>query len=1133
MSTPSNLYAEKVYAEHPIALWALDDAQTYISFISDTNRNVDTWTKTNCTTAPYTDVYPYSPFSSSSTTQVFFNGTGATVKLVSTANINPGTSDTFSIGFYLYSFSTKISAVRVGYQVGTSTPVLKTVSLKSDDNDATKIYDRYWHSISETFTSSASNRKIIIEFDFVTITSQSSVLINGVTAGSYSEEFNGTSLGVQYSTVPTNLYTAASYPNGNVAYAYGSDANVGYYLTSVNKTYARNSSTPMVYGSSSSTTLEPTDGMCLIVPGMGFLNDSGKHRELSFETWLRIIGKTTTTKRIFGPVASTDGLYIDGDHLVLKIDKYYGSHYLGELDRPMLVNINVGPTGARMMINGDEVIALTFDTLSINFPDKVISTKDADWIAFYSYSDAKVHIDCVAIYPYLVDTVLAKRRFVYAQGVEFPEQLNKAYLGESFVTDYAYSQFGNNYNYPDSAKWSVGIADNLADIDSTLSNVNFPKPQFYINGSTQDAFLSSQYSSGKTYLSFGSISGYLFFSDQSYFNSSTRAIYGVFNKTASGIGEPTDQTLIKIQNIVDGSYLKARLTDSKVTYVFKYQTNAEEVLHESSTITEGTNFVAGFDFESIKDVQSSTIASFLANPQNLMVYVANTEDYSETFFGRVYTVGFTSVKGWSKVSTYFDDTNGFTKDSLTPTNANTLFAINTTYSVKFKTMFDIQSMVVDIHSSGYWYDTVPLKLLAKTVAGETEGTTAYALDYIQINSDIPLPAESGGSYSTSSSTFRTFVHFQPLTTQGIVAGLTSVSAPADMVVSPSSDWATKKYEVVSGSIVKIPESLNINENMLVITVESDIAGIYYKPSFIRYLHIAGRALNKRGDNYISCKTGKKIYPYEQVSGVTVYNTISPISIGKQSMTYFYSTGQSGINIIGTPGSNDRGFELRMNENQASFFRVASIQAYTKYVRASFPTTETSIMSIQDGVARININVKSINSSNTRGVIYATRTLNGTTTDYKDLNLYINGNISKAPVLNIKEWAAIGISFLSPISFDSTKGSIKFNGNMLFDNISYYQAPEVELAASTTYRLWNDVSAEDWAFWDDSTWNALLVTTAVPKVFGVSPDLTYKAFTGTDRIIADSDIANTTMMLNNYQYKIFNTYSSNIQFVPAR
>ena len=41
MSTPSNLYAEKIYSEHPLVLWALDDKADYISLISETNRDLE------------------------------------------------------------------------------------------------------------------------------------------------------------------------------------------------------------------------------------------------------------------------------------------------------------------------------------------------------------------------------------------------------------------------------------------------------------------------------------------------------------------------------------------------------------------------------------------------------------------------------------------------------------------------------------------------------------------------------------------------------------------------------------------------------------------------------------------------------------------------------------------------------------------------------------------------------------------------------------------------------------------------------------------------------------------------------------------------------------------------------------
>ena len=38
MSSPSNLYAEKVFSEHPVALWNLDDQCDYISYVTENNR---------------------------------------------------------------------------------------------------------------------------------------------------------------------------------------------------------------------------------------------------------------------------------------------------------------------------------------------------------------------------------------------------------------------------------------------------------------------------------------------------------------------------------------------------------------------------------------------------------------------------------------------------------------------------------------------------------------------------------------------------------------------------------------------------------------------------------------------------------------------------------------------------------------------------------------------------------------------------------------------------------------------------------------------------------------------------------------------------------------------------------------
>ena len=42
MTIASNSYAEKVFSEHPIALWSLDDASDYVSLINETQREIST-----------------------------------------------------------------------------------------------------------------------------------------------------------------------------------------------------------------------------------------------------------------------------------------------------------------------------------------------------------------------------------------------------------------------------------------------------------------------------------------------------------------------------------------------------------------------------------------------------------------------------------------------------------------------------------------------------------------------------------------------------------------------------------------------------------------------------------------------------------------------------------------------------------------------------------------------------------------------------------------------------------------------------------------------------------------------------------------------------------------------------------
>jgi hypothetical protein len=65
VSTPSNLYAERVYAEQPLALWSMDENVDYISKISENQRDMEkNWEITNGVASEFSDININPPMAS-------------------------------------------------------------------------------------------------------------------------------------------------------------------------------------------------------------------------------------------------------------------------------------------------------------------------------------------------------------------------------------------------------------------------------------------------------------------------------------------------------------------------------------------------------------------------------------------------------------------------------------------------------------------------------------------------------------------------------------------------------------------------------------------------------------------------------------------------------------------------------------------------------------------------------------------------------------------------------------------------------------------------------------------------------------------------------------------------------------
>ena len=135
MSNPSNIYAEKIYSEQPTAMWSLDDTADYISFIdSESKRSVHTWEIENgsgSVGSSENEPFPNSVISS-------LNGqiNKTYIKAVSPdfAKFTDFDQDlkVFSIGGYVYSPSTYLSSVEIGFEYYDSTSgTIENVSKKT------------------------------------------------------------------------------------------------------------------------------------------------------------------------------------------------------------------------------------------------------------------------------------------------------------------------------------------------------------------------------------------------------------------------------------------------------------------------------------------------------------------------------------------------------------------------------------------------------------------------------------------------------------------------------------------------------------------------------------------------------------------------------------------------------------------------------------------------------------------------------------------------------------------------------------------------------------------------------------------------------------------------------------------
>ena len=902
-------------------------------------------------------------------------------------------------------------------------------------------------------------------------------------------------------TTPASIPLTSTYAHETKSY--GDSQFSAYYIGSSSSSLgATNYGVPLVYGAENITSIAPvtSNNPSLIVPGFGLFNQDGKAKSITLEAWVRIEARSARIpKKIIGPLSSADGLYVNGPFLTLKVEDYVASHFVGEWGRPMLIHIGISNNNAFVMINGEQVITILLDTMSINFPAKYNeSLQNQDWIGFYAYEDVSpINVDCVSIFPYRVDAEEAKIRFIWGQSVDSPEVAGTGESSLPVVMDYSFSKYANNYSYPDKYDWQNGVLDNLSSVNSALSvpNYSLPTLMFEESRTLMDWYDAQEENNTETVagdLASGElidnsvyfemnpsnwgVKTYISFPKFNIIDDTVDAVYAALKYTTR---PAVAETIFKIYNLKK-EYFRCYYSPTGTTVKYEFVSNGTLVAtFDGQDVLDNTMFGVGINIPALLNNASATsqMRSFFANKSSLQIQFCGESGFVNGYSGKVYKIGFSNAKNYDLIKTSF--TNGLVSSQLLLLDnyANyTLFGV-----------YNLGSFALDIATYAYWEDYIPLTLLAKN-SGIVNPT--YSLDFIQFNVDYPASELIASSnVSTVNEMVKTYAYFSELTKPSLTTSdLSSRSLsnlPSTKIVSPDSTWATKIYEVVDGSVIYIPPVNDFKELGLNIKFEMKIPGIFRNPVKIRNMQLSSQSLNNEDNTlktFIGSKLGRDLYPYTKPSSSFLYNnSVNPFVTYKGKTPYLYLNKTSGIQLLGSTFDGTRGIEIPFNESAKRFFLLDILQ-FGFYYDKAFSSGPQEILRIGDSSSdKYAVMVDGI-GDNTKGTVYLKDLNTVGEPVYWDVELYVNGAEDSTPSgvvadgnVFYRNWNFVSIKFNPSLSFESAVGAIRITGPFLVNNISHYQISEEEYANKVTATSWGIVLDRETNS-DTETWTETTSTT---------------------------------------------------------
>lgn len=748
-------------------------------------------------------------------------------------------------------------------------------------------------------------------------------------------------------------------------------------------------------------------------------------------------------------------------------------------------------------------------------------------------------IDSFSIFPYAVAEQVAKKRYVFGQGVQEQENIIEALNGTLSYVDFPFSGYSSTIKYPDRTKWEDGFYNNVTIDSQGISLPEYQLPEIIFKNTTSlsdsekslitSGFFQENYSiqdedypfivmdpSG-SYISSESY-GTIYFSKLNQTNYQTRSVHSVL-KSSNDVS--TRQSLVYISNNTGTDIFEIAIDSGSVKYLYN------DIVLSSASISAESYFAVGIDFNKIEQSYYSTVGSFFSRPEVLSLNFAGNEQ--DVFLGKIFSLTINND--------FFTDKDGsqiFNSSGIAIKDFDTsLYGYVGSYTLLPKES-NIE-MILDIGISGYWENSIPLSYFGKNIT-QANGDIKYDLDLIQFNIDTPSSIFS--KYSLDSSNYQdslsvkvyatlqnileigNTVYTQFTNTEVIgmdrILDLGEVTSPEDT-----------KYKINDGTVIYPPKDISGFTNYYItLHIEISSKGINTEKILVKNMELSSLAFDEGQFYSINTPAAGKFYPIVKNEDQYVYKRKIPVVIDTESSPYLYLSGNSGIEILPEVDENlIKGVSIPINQSLKPAQEVVGLQMFLMYNESNSFTERKKIGKIFSSNDSFDI-VLVPEEDGKRAFFKIFDTETGQ--EFTTAKSFLNGNLVSQIVIEPLSWNHIAISLQeNAISLNGIIGEIEIYSGVKVDNVASFIELNPIKQNLIVYDEWNVVDDEEWSYWSASAnWTQVLDAQSLEvTVLSLDGEELFNTYSGlSSGVVSDNSIVNVTsdsvVILNDIEWDIY-------------